>query len=111
MVVVTRLTKLDYKELSDLLGIDAAKVEPPKATGPLGTDLSKPLFEQTADQVGKALDGKKAVSKSDDAHQALVLAYNPVLPPKNSPEVKLFLESRKPAKPDTIRAIIVLRSM
>ena len=111
-MVVTRLTKRDYKELSDLLGVDPSKVEPPKATGPFGTDLSKPLSEQTAEEVAKALEGNKTAPKTAAAaHQALVLAYNPVLPPKNSPEVKHFLEGRKPAKPGTVRAIIVLRSM
>jgi hypothetical protein len=106
-LVVTRLTKRDYKELSELLGIDPSKVEP---TGPLGTDLHRPLPEQTAEQIGKALEGEKTKSKSAEVQQALVLAYNPVLPPKNSPEVKRFLDGRKSAKPDTVRAIIVLRS-
>ncbi len=106
-IVVTRLTKRDYKELSELLSIDPSKVEP---TGPLGVDLRRPLPEQTAEQIGKALEGDRTKSKSADVQQALVLAYNPVLPPKNSPEVKRFLDGRKPAKPDTVRAIIVLRS-
>ena len=109
-LVVTRLTKRDYKELSDLLGIDPSKVEAPKATGPLGTDLRKPLSEQTADQVAKSLEGNKSAAPAA-AQQALALAYNPVLPPKNSPEVKRFLDSRKPPLPGTVRAIIVLRSM
>ncbi len=108
-LVVTRLTKRDYKELSDLLGIDPPKVEPPKVPGPLGVDLRKPLEEQTAEQIAKALDGDKSKSKSAEVHQALVLSYNPVLPLKNSPEVKKFLDARKAAKPDTVRAIIVLR--
>jgi hypothetical protein len=105
-LVVTRLTKRDYKELSDLLGIDPSHVEP---TGPLGTDLRKPLSDQTADQLAKLLSGEKPTAKPD-GQQALVLAYNPVLPPKNSPEVKKFLDTRKPAKPGTVRAILVLRS-
>jgi hypothetical protein len=105
-LVVTRLTKRDYKELSDLLGIDPSHVEP---TGPLGTDLRKPLQEQTADQLAKLLSGEKPTAKPE-GQQALVLAYNPVLPPKNSPEVKKFLDTRKPAKPGTVRAILVLRS-
>lgn len=111
-MVVTRLTKRDYKELSDLLGVDPSKVEAPKATGPFGTNLSKPLADQTAEEVAKALEGNKTAPKTaSEVQQALVLAYNPVLPPKNSPEVKHFLDSRKPAKPGTVRAIIVLRSM
>jgi hypothetical protein len=106
-LVVTRLTKRDYEELAKLLGVDPSKVEP---IGPLGTDLRRPFPEQTAEQIGKALEGENSKSKSADGRQALVLAYNPVVPPKNSPEVKRFLDGRKPGRADTVRVIIVLRS-
>ena len=55
--VVMRMTKRDYGELSELLGVDPSRIE---STGPLGTDLRRPFSEQTAEQIGKALEGNKA---------------------------------------------------
>jgi anti-sigma factor RsiW len=115
-LVLTRMTKHDHKELSDLLGIDLTQT-PPKATGPLGTDPKKPLSEATAEQVAKALAGEGGVPRPEPGkpaakpleHLALALAYNPVRPRPGSTEVKRFLESRKPARPGTVRVLLVLR--
>jgi hypothetical protein len=115
-LIVTRMSKSDRKELSDLLGIDPVQVQP-KASGPLGTDLRKPLADQTADQVALALVGQggtprpasnvPAVKPPD--LWALALAYNPVRPLKGSAEVKRFLDGRKPARPGTMQVLLVLR--
>jgi hypothetical protein len=58
------------------------------------------------------VDAMEAASASKaDVKQVLVLSYSPVPSAKNSAEVKRFLESRKPARPGTVRALIVLRSV
>jgi hypothetical protein len=114
-LVLTRLTPRDHKELADLMGLDPTRTSP-KPAGPLGTDLHKPLSEQTAEQVAKALAGQggarpqpgKPAAKAPE-HLALVLAYNPVRPRPGSPEVKRFLDSRKPTKPGTVQVLLVLR--
>jgi hypothetical protein len=114
-LVITRLTPRDHKELADLMGLDPTRTSP-KPTGPLGIDLHKPLSEQTAAQVAQALAGQgggrpqpgKPKAKAPE-HVALVMAYNPVRPRPGSPEVKRFLESRKPTRPGTIQVLLVLR--
>lgn len=115
-LVLTRMTRRDHKELSDLLGVDLTHV-PPKAAGPLGTDPAKPLPDATADLVAKALAGEGGVPRPEPGkpaarppeHQALALAYNPVRPRPGSAEVKRFLDSRKPARPGTVQVLLVLR--
>jgi hypothetical protein len=114
-LVLTRLTPRDHKELADLMGLDPTRTSP-KPAGPLGTDLHKPLSEQTAEQVAQALAGQggarpqpgKPAAKAPE-HVALVLAYNPVRPRPGSPEVKRFLDGRKPTRPGTIQVLLVLR--
>lgn len=115
-LVLTRLTSQNHKELSALLGADSTAKEPsPK--GPLGADPRKPLSEETARQVSQSLAGKGGGARSRagkssakaPAHLALVLAYNSVRPSPNSDEIKHFLESRKPAKPGTLRILLLLR--
>jgi hypothetical protein len=39
------------------------------------------------------------------------MAYDPVQSSPGSPEIKRFLESRKPARPDTVQVLLVLRSI
>jgi hypothetical protein len=83
-LVVTRMTKRDHKELSELLGVDltaagAVRPEPDKA------------------------------SAKAPEHHALALAYNPVRPRPGSAEVKRFLDNRKPARPSTVQVLLVLR--
>lgn len=109
-LVLMRLTAPHRKELSTLLGVDPT-TPVPAATGPLGTDVRKPLSDLTAQQLGKALAGQTGKATAKPAgHVALVLAYNPVRPASASEEIKRFLESRKPTRPGTIRVLLVLRS-
>lgn len=114
-LVVTRLTARDHKELADLMGLDPTRTSP-KPAGPLGTDLHKPLSEQTAEQVAKALAGQGGARPQPGSplakpaeHVALVLAYNPVRPRPGSPEVTRFLDGRKPTRPGTVQVLLVLR--
>ena len=113
--VLPRLTPRDHKELADLMGLDPTRSSP-KPAGSLGTDLHKPLSEQTAEQVAKALAGQggarpqpgKPAAKAPE-QVALVLAYNPVRPRPGSPEVKRFLDGRQPTRPGTVQVLLVLR--
>jgi anti-sigma factor RsiW len=114
-LVMTRLSVAHRKELSDLLGIDPIAVVP-TASGPLGTDPHKSLPELTADQVAKSLSSKpgqgsdsRSTATKTLARQALALPYNPVRPRPNSPDVRRFLDGRKPARPGTLQVLLVLR--
>ncbi len=115
-LVLTQMTKQDREQWSKLLGVDPATIQP---KGPLGTDLSKPLSEKTAEQVAAALAGQGGAPRPDASkpgvkapeQTALVLAYNPVRPNPKAPEVKRWLDKRKPPRPGTLQILLVLRSM
>ena len=115
-LVLTQMTKQDRDQLSDLLGIDPATMQ---GRGPLGTDLSKPVSDKTADQIAASLAGNggtprpaggKAAGRPPD-QTGLVLSYNPVRPSANSPDIKRWLDLRKPARPGTLQMLLVLRTM
>jgi hypothetical protein len=116
-LILSQMTAQHHKELSTLLGIDPTTTAP-SATGPLGTELHKPLTDLTAQQLGKALAGQGGPPRSEAGkpapkppeHVALVLAFNPVRPSPSSDEVKRFLDSRTPARPGTLRVLLLLRS-
>ena len=114
--MLTQMTKQDRDQLSDLLGIDPATMQ---SRGPLGTDLSKPVSDKTADQIAASLAGKGGAPRPTDGKTAvrppeqmgLVLSYNPVRPSANSPEIKRWLDNRKAARPGTLQMLLVLRTM
>jgi hypothetical protein len=83
-LVLAHMNKDDRTELSQLLGVDPAQVQAPRA----GT--SKPAVRTPE-------------------HLALALAYNPVRPRPGSNEVKRFLDSRKSPRPGTVQVLLVLR--
>jgi hypothetical protein len=112
-LVLTRLSKDHRKQLSDLLGVDPVAVPP--ASGPLGTDPHRPLPELTASQVGDKLSGPAGKGASagggpgrPPTRQALALAYNPVRPRPGSPEVRRFLDARKPPRPGSLQILLIL---
>jgi hypothetical protein len=109
-VVLTRMSKDDRKELSDLLGVDPQKMQTPKVNAPLGVDPRKPLSEGTADQILETLKGGKTTARGPE-RLALVLPYNPVRPRAGSVELKRFLESLRQPHPGTIQLLLVLREM
>jgi hypothetical protein len=119
-LVLVPLTKDDRKELSTLLGVDPLQLQAPKAKGPLGVDIRKPIAEGTAAQVTQNLEGKgtprpeagKPAASKLAEHLAIVLPYNPVrAKPASSKEIKQFLESRKEKLPGTIQLLLVLRNV
>ncbi len=111
-IVLVRMGNRDRKELSDLLGTD------PTATGPLGTDLHKPVSDLTESQIAAALagqggvpprpDGTKPAAKAPE-HTALVVPYSPLHPAANSTDVKRFFDNRKPGHAGTVQLFLVIR--
>jgi hypothetical protein len=99
-VVVSRLGRDDRKELAELLGVEPARTQPPAA------DPKKPLADGTAGEVLKALDNPRA----KPAGEALALTLNAARPQKPAPEVKRFLDGRKPARPGAVQVLLVLRA-
>jgi hypothetical protein len=115
-LVLTQMTKQDREQLSKLLGVDPATIQP---KGPLGTDLGKPLSDRTVEQIAASLAGQGGAPRPDAGKPAakapeqiaLVLAYNPVRPNPKAPEIKRWLDNRKPPRPGTLQILLVLRSM
>jgi hypothetical protein len=80
-LIVTPMTDLDHKELSQLMGVDPTRPGSVQVKG-------------------------KTIERS-----ALVLAYNPVRPSPGSAEVKRYLDTRKPTRPGTVQVLLVLRGV
>ncbi len=121
-LVVAPLGRLDYRDLTDLLGTNpirkpAAALSPAIKPGLLGIDLTRPLSDLTAAQVGQALDGKglprpgqQGATKAAE-RSALVMIYGAGRNRLPSPELKRFFEMRKPARPATLQVLLVLRGV
>jgi hypothetical protein len=116
-LVLIRMSAQDRKELTTLLGIDPTQAAAPAPVGPLGTDPRQPLPDLTAKQVSEALAGQggtprpeagKTPAKAPE-RQVLILPHIPGRPHTSSPEISRFLENRKPARPGTLRLLLVLR--
>jgi hypothetical protein len=107
-VVAVRLNKQDRKELAELMGSDPTAAWP---TGPLGTDLHKPVSEQTSSQITAALAGQGGTKPSGKKleHQALVVPITPVHAAANSSEIKRYFDSRKPPRAGTLQLYLVIR--
>ena len=86
------------------------QLELSRATGPLGTDLTRPLADQTAEQLAQLAKKGKSAGKTPE-HSALALPMAPVRPLRGSAEIKRFLEGRKPFRPGSIQVMIVLRNV
>jgi hypothetical protein len=103
--------------MSTLIGIDPTTTEPSAKDSP-GADPRKPLSDTTAQQVGRSLAGQGGAPRPQAGKPAaklperfaLVLAHNPIRSSPGSDEIKHFLETRKPARPGTIRVLLVLRN-
>ncbi len=116
-LVLTRMSASNRKELSTLLGIDPLTTAPSGA-GPLDVNPRNDLSDATARQVGQSLAGQGGAPRPEPGkptaqppeNMAIVLSYNPTRPSLGSEEIKYFLESRKPARPGTIRLFLVLRN-
>ncbi len=78
-MVVNLLSDADRKELSDVLRVEARQLQAGSGKGK-GTE-----------------------------RLALAVTYNPERPRANSPEVKRYLEGRKPGRPGALQVLLVLR--
>jgi hypothetical protein len=79
-MVANRLADSDLKELSAVLHVEARQLQ------------------SAPEKAGKGAE-----------RLALAVTYNPERPKANSPEVKRYLESRKPARPGALQVLLVLR--
>lgn len=110
-VVLGRLSAQDHVELSGLLGVELAQLQPQRPKTPLSVDLRKPLSEGTADQVTQQLAGQggKAGEMVKADRLALVLSQSPVrTTPSTSKEVKQFLGSRKDRRVGALQLYFVI---
>ncbi len=112
-VVLAPLGPGDDKELVGLMGVNPTQVLPRAPTGPLGTDVRRPLDEKTASQVADVLASPTrpgAKGAKGPARHALLMACSP-RPRHGSAEVKRFLAGRKPLRPGALQLFIVLRGL
>jgi hypothetical protein len=112
-VVLFRMTAEHRKLLLRYLGVDLRQTGG-TPTGPLGVDLSRPLAEQTTEQVVSALSSGAprpsagALTGKTPQRLGLVLALGQT-PRPQSVEVKRFLDGRKPPRKGSLQVILVLR--
>lgn len=108
-LVVKVASSHDEQELTALLGVDPIRVRPapPK---PSGIDLRRPLSDQTEAQVEGVLEGKLAPRPNSTQPRQSVLVTS-LGTRSRSPEIKRFLEARKPAREGTLQVFLVLRQL
>jgi hypothetical protein len=110
-LVVKEMSRWDRKELTDLLGVDPTSVRPAPSKKQARLDIRRPLSERTAIEVAEILDGKRKPrpGASQQGQTALVLPLSGSH--ARSPEVRLFLQSRKPGQAGTVQVFLVLRNL
>jgi hypothetical protein len=109
-VVVTAMSRWDRHELKGLFGgIDPLAVRPAIPASPPTVDIHRPLTEGTEAAVSATLEGKGVPRPTVAENVALLLPLATTRTP--SVEVKRFLEARKPARPGTVQAFVVLRNV
>jgi hypothetical protein len=116
-LVLARMTPRDRKELAGLMGADPMQATPATSSATAPIDPRQPLTDLTARQVGEALSGQGGVPRPDAARPAdkpatlrgVVLPYNAGRPAGAAVEIKRYLETRKAARPGTLRVLLVLR--
>lgn len=110
-LVVRELTRWDRHELKGLLGVDPLLTQ--SFPGAPAVDISKPLSETTGKQVVDSLEGRgvpRPGSKAVSPGRGIVLMLGG-LKGKHSEELRAFLKSRGPARPGTVRVLLVLRNL
>jgi hypothetical protein len=91
-LVVAPLSEGDRQQLSGLLGVDPVRTRAERIPSPV--------------EPGGAGQG---APRPPEAKSALVLAVSPVRSPTVPPEVKHFVDGRKPVRPRTLQVLLVLR--
>jgi hypothetical protein len=114
-LVLTRMTPRDRKELVVLMGVDPTQSPAPPSRLP--GDPRQPLPDLTAQQVEKSLAGQGGTPRPEPRkstgrpaeHTGLVVLFNPARLHPGSAEIRHYIEGRKPARPGTLRVLLVLR--
>src|SRR5262249_26341209 len=109
-LVVKDLSRWDRAELRHLLGVDPVRVRPAPPKPPT-VDIRKPLEQQTQAQVNDVLDGKRSPRPGTTQPELSALVLHLLPSPTRAAEVRRFVEQRKPARPGTLQAFIVLRNL
>ena len=104
--LLTPFVNDDASELSKLLGVRRDALKLPKSR--ITFDPRKSLESNTAAQLGSNLP-KGSGSRTDK--WTLILPNGPFADPKNSKEIKSFLEKRTERKPGTVTLMLVLRPL
>jgi len=109
-LVVKEFSPWDRRELRDVLGIDPVADRPAPPASP-SVDISRPLDEQTAEQVAASLQGKGTARPGSAAKN--LTAYVAMLagPRDRSLDLKLFLATRQPPRPGSLQVFLVLRNV
>jgi hypothetical protein len=110
-LVVKELSPWDRKELTDLLGVDPVRVRPGPAKKQAALDITRPLSEQTREDVAAALAGKRAPRPGTNQPERSVLVLPLGGSRIKSPELRRFLDQRRPAQTGTVQVFLVLRNL
>jgi len=103
-LIVCPMAAEHRRKVIDYLGADPRRA---KATGPLGVDLTRPLSDQTAEQLTGDKAGSPPTNKGSD-RSALTMVHG-TTPRSQSAEVKRYLDGHKPARKGTLQILLVLR--
>lgn len=115
-VVVLPMSPNSQKTMAALLGLDAKNLISPKA-GAAGVDIQKPITDDTASALARALadkdkNGSRVANGRNSEPLAIALSFNPVRPnPALSREVREFLAARKSLKSNALPVMIVVRGL
>ena len=111
-LVVDTMTPEHRKELSSLLGVPANRLQPARKgpSDPPAELLNKTIIEgKPAGQGTRPMPAPKTAPRRDD-RLAVVLAVNEggAINPADSPEVRMFLSSRREQRPGTLQVLLVV---
>lgn len=110
-LVVKPIARADRRELHDLLGVDVIAVRPVVSLIRPEVDLHRSLTDLTREAVQATLEGRGVPRPGAEA-SARVGYVLPLSGPRSRPvELKRFLETRRPAQPDTLQLFLVLRNL
>lgn len=107
--MVLPFNELAHNQLSNLLGVDPTKLDPPK---PAKIDIREPISKATLKQLRTAPPRPQANGVPVITRHALVVPCNPVHPnPSASREIKLFMERRTKSEPGTVQVLFLIRNV
>jgi hypothetical protein len=105
-IVVQEMSSWDRGELAKVLCVRELGAKSPALSRPSAIDIHKPLSESTEVEVASALEGK-GVPRPLGERNAIFLSLSGSRSP--TPELRRFMDLRKPYQPGTIQLFLVLR--